>query len=54
VTAATASGGTAQQSWTVTPGGTITVNWINNYWTATGSSGNFMQRCRFRQTLRWQ
>ena len=36
VTATTTSGGTAQQSWTVTPGGTITVNWQNNYWTATG------------------
>ncbi|MGB8012183.1 MAG: hypothetical protein WCF68_11250 [Terriglobales bacterium] len=35
-TATTTSGGTASQSWTVTPGGTITVNWINNYWTANG------------------
>ena len=36
VTAATASGGTATQSWMVTPGGTITVNWVNNYWAASG------------------
>jgi hypothetical protein len=36
VTATTTSGGTASQSWTVTPGGTITVNFINNYWTETG------------------
>src|ERR1039457_6948808 len=36
VTAATASGGTATQSWMVTPGGTITVNWVNNYWEANG------------------
>ncbi len=35
-TATTASGGTAQQSWNVTPGGTITVNWVNTYWTANG------------------
>ncbi len=36
VKATTTSGGTASQSWMVTPGGTITVNWQNNYWTATG------------------
>jgi len=36
VTATTTSGGTASQSWSVTPGGTITVNWVNNYWTAAG------------------
>jgi len=36
VKATTASGGTASQSWTVTPGGTITVNWVNTYWTASG------------------
>jgi hypothetical protein len=36
VTATTASGGTAAQSWTVTPGGTITVNWVNTYWTENG------------------
>jgi hypothetical protein len=35
-TATTASGGTASQSWTVTPGGTITVNWVDTYWTANG------------------
>jgi hypothetical protein len=35
VTAAS-SGGAATQSWSVTPGGTITVNWTNTYWTATG------------------
>ena len=38
VTAKTASGGTAVQSWSVTPGGTITVNWVNTYWTADGAS----------------
>src|ERR1039458_1771406 len=32
VTATTTSGGTASQSWMVTPGGTITANWVNNYW----------------------
>jgi len=36
VKAATTSGGTASQSWMVTPGGTITVNWVNTHWTATG------------------
>jgi hypothetical protein len=36
VTAKTASGGTATQSWSVTPGGTITVNWVNTYWTSSG------------------
>jgi hypothetical protein len=36
VTATTTSGDTASQSWTVTPGGTITVNWVNTYWAATG------------------
>ncbi len=36
VTATTMSGGTASQSWTVTPLGTITVNWVNTYWEATG------------------
>jgi hypothetical protein len=36
VTATTASGGTAQQSWNVTPGGTITVNWATTYWTESG------------------
>jgi len=37
VKATTASGGTASQSWTVTPGGTITVSWVNTYWTETGA-----------------
>lgn len=36
VEATTVSGGTASQSWMVTPGGTITVNWMNTYWTPTG------------------
>src|ERR1039457_1195963 len=36
VTATTTSGGTASQSWMVTTGGTITVNWVNNYWAASG------------------
>lgn len=36
VKATTTSGGTAQQQWTVTPGGTITVNWINDYWGPNG------------------
>ncbi|MFY9845878.1 MAG: hypothetical protein WA718_10150 [Terriglobales bacterium] len=35
-TATSSSGGTASQSWTVTPGGTITVNWVNTNWTPTG------------------
>ncbi|MGA3193602.1 MAG: fibronectin type III domain-containing protein [Terriglobales bacterium] len=37
VTATTTSGATATQSWMVTPGGTITVNWVNNYWEASGA-----------------
>ena len=36
VTATTSSGGTASQSWKVTPGGTVAVNWVNNYWAANG------------------
>jgi hypothetical protein len=36
VTATTASGGTATQSWTVSPTGIVTVNWINTYWEASG------------------
>ena len=36
VKATTTSGGNATQSWTVTPGGTITVNWVNTYWAASG------------------
>ncbi len=35
-TANTPSGGSAQQSWTVTPGGTITVNWVTTYWSPSG------------------
>ncbi len=37
VTATTTSGGSATQSWTVTPAGTVTVNWTNTLWTATGT-----------------
>jgi hypothetical protein len=37
IKATTTSGGTASQSWSVTPGGTITVNWTNTYWTASGA-----------------
>ena len=33
---ATNTAGTATQSWTVTPSGTITGSWIETYWTATG------------------
>jgi len=29
---ASASGGSASQSWTVSPAGTVTVSWINDYW----------------------
>jgi hypothetical protein len=36
VTAMTSSGGSATQSWTVTPNGTITVNWINTNWSPNG------------------
>ena len=36
VTASTSSGGSATQSWTVTPAGTVTVNWVDTYWTAAG------------------
>lgn len=34
--ATTSSGSTATQSWTVTPTGTVTVNWVNTDWTPTG------------------
>jgi hypothetical protein len=34
--ATTSSGGSATQSWTVTPTGTVTVNWVNTNWTPTG------------------
>ena len=33
---ATSSGGSATQSWTVTPNGTITVNWVDTYWSPSG------------------
>jgi len=33
---ATNAAGTATQSWTVTPNGTITGSWIETYWTSTG------------------
>jgi hypothetical protein len=33
---ATSSGGTATQSWTVSPTGIVTVNWINTYWEPSG------------------
>jgi len=35
--ATTSSGGTATQSWTVTPTGTVTVNWVNTDWTPAGA-----------------
>jgi hypothetical protein len=34
--ATTSSGGSATQSWTVTPTGTVTVNWVDTDWTPTG------------------
>jgi len=34
--ATTSSGGSATQSWTVTPTGTVTVNWVETNWTPTG------------------
>jgi len=33
---ATSSGGTATQSWTVSPTGIVTVNWVNTYWEPSG------------------
>jgi len=36
VTATTSEGGTATQSWMVTPNGTITVNWVETNWTENG------------------
>jgi hypothetical protein len=36
VTARTPSGGSAMQSWTVTPNGTITVKWVDTYWSPSG------------------
>jgi hypothetical protein len=38
VTATTGYGGTAIQSWAVTPNGTITVNWVNTYWGPAGTT----------------
>ncbi|MGD0506255.1 MAG: fibronectin type III domain-containing protein [Terriglobales bacterium] len=34
--ATTSSGGSATQSWTVTPTGTVTVNWVDTDWTPAG------------------
>jgi hypothetical protein len=34
--ATTDSGGSATQSWTVTPTGTVTINWVNTDWTPAG------------------
>jgi len=34
--ATSSSGGSATQSWTVTPTGTVTVNWVNTDWTPAG------------------
>jgi len=34
--ATTSSGGTATQSWTVTPTGTVTINWVDTNWTPAG------------------
>ena len=35
--ATSSSGGSATQSWTVTPTGTVTVNWVNTDWTPSGA-----------------
>jgi hypothetical protein len=37
VTAKATSGGTATQSWTVSPTGIVTVNWVNTYWEPSGA-----------------
>jgi hypothetical protein len=37
VTATTSEGATATQSWSVTPTGIVTVNWVNTYWEANGA-----------------
>jgi hypothetical protein len=37
ITASTAAGGKAQQSWSVTPNGTITITDVTTYWTPTGT-----------------
>lgn len=36
ITATTSENATATQTWTVSPTGVVTVNWINNYWEASG------------------
>ena len=36
VTATTSEGGSAAQSWTVQASGTVTINWVNTYWEASG------------------
>src|SRR5580704_8916022 len=36
VTATTSEGGTATQSWSVSPAGTVTVNQVTTYWTSSG------------------
>jgi hypothetical protein len=38
VTATTTSGGTATQSWAVSPLGSILITWVDTYWTAAGST----------------
>ena len=38
VTAMTASGASATQSWTVTPAGTVRISWIDTHWTEDGST----------------
>jgi hypothetical protein len=36
VRATTTGGGTATQSWSVTPNGTVHLSWVDNFWTANG------------------
>jgi hypothetical protein len=38
VRATTTGGGTATQSWSVTPNGTVHLTWVDMYWTATGTT----------------
>ncbi|MGA9355383.1 MAG: fibronectin type III domain-containing protein [Terriglobales bacterium] len=38
--ATTSSGGSATQSWLVTPVGTVTVNWVDTNWTSSGPISN--------------
>jgi hypothetical protein len=38
--ATTSSGGSATQSWMVTPAGTVTVNWVDTNWTSVGPIAN--------------